>query len=62
MFCFGTRLTRVTGAMERRRPDEALERAARAVFDWDGGTRIGAVLDTFVRDWARRGCAGAASW
>jgi len=30
VFCFGTRLTRVTGALECRRPDEALERAARA--------------------------------
>jgi uncharacterized protein len=46
VFCFGTRLTRVTGAMQCRRPDEALERAARAAFDWDGG-------------WARRGlCRG----
>ena len=59
VFCFGTRLTRVTGAMECRRPDEALERAARAAFDWDGGTRIGDSLDAFVRDWGRRGlCRG----
>ena len=59
VFCFGTRLTRVTGAMECRRPDEALERAARAAFDWDGGTRIGDSLDDFVRGWARRGlCRG----
>jgi len=59
VFCFGTRLTRVTGAMECRRPDEALERAARAAFDWDGGTRIGDSLDAFVRGWARRGlCRG----
>jgi uncharacterized protein with von Willebrand factor type A (vWA) domain len=59
VFCFGTRLTRVTGAMECRRPDEALERAARLSFDWDGGTRIGDSLDAFVRDWARRGvCRG----
>jgi uncharacterized protein len=59
VFCFGTRLTRVTRAMECRRPDEALERAARAAFDWDGGTRIGDSLDAFVRDWGRRGlCRG----
>jgi uncharacterized protein len=59
VFCFGTRLTRVTGAMECRQPDEALERAARAAFDWDGGTRIGDSLDAFVRDWGRRGlCRG----
>jgi uncharacterized protein len=59
VFCFGTRLTRVTGALECRNPDEALERAAREAFDWDGGTRIGDSLDAFVRDWARRGlCRG----
>jgi uncharacterized protein len=59
VFCFGTRLTRVTGAMDCRRPDEALERAARAAFDWDGGTRIGECLDDFVRRWGRRGlCRG----
>jgi uncharacterized protein with von Willebrand factor type A (vWA) domain len=59
VFCFGTRLTRVTRALATRRPDDALERAARAVFDWEGGTRIGDSLDTFVRDWGRRGlCRG----
>ncbi len=59
VFCFGTRLTRVTGAMECRSPDVALERAARAAFDWDGGTRIGDSLAAFVRDWGRRGfCRG----
>jgi uncharacterized protein len=59
VFCFGTRLTRITRELEHRRPDDALERAAQAVFDWEGGTRIGASLDTFVRDWARRGlCRG----
>jgi len=59
VFCFGTRLTRVTGALECRNPDEALERAASEAFDWDGGTRIGDSLDDFVRGWARRGlCRG----
>jgi uncharacterized protein with von Willebrand factor type A (vWA) domain len=59
VFCFGTRLTRVTRALATRRPDDALERAARSVFDWEGGTRIGESLDTFVRDWGRRGlCRG----
>src|SRR5260221_5689381 len=59
VFCFGTRLTRVTRALDHRRPDHALELAARAVFDWEGGTRIGASLDSFVRDWGRRGlCRG----
>jgi uncharacterized protein with von Willebrand factor type A (vWA) domain len=59
VFCFGTRLTRITRALGTRRPDAALERAAAAVFDWEGGTRIGACLDAFVRDWGRRGlCRG----
>jgi uncharacterized protein with von Willebrand factor type A (vWA) domain len=58
-FCFGTRLTRITRALERRRVDEAMEQAARAVFDWEGGTRIGDSLDSFVRQWGRRGlCRG----
>ncbi|HEX3491152.1 MAG TPA: VWA domain-containing protein [Streptosporangiaceae bacterium] len=59
VFCFGTRLTRVTKALQTRRPDDALEQAARVVFDWEGGTRIGESLDSFVRDWGRRGmCRG----
>jgi uncharacterized protein len=59
VFCFGTRLTRITRALDHRRPDDALELAARTVFDWEGGTRIGASLDAFVREWGRRGvCRG----
>ena len=59
VFCIGTRLTRITRELEHRRPDDALERAAEAVFDWEGGTRIGDSLDTFVRRWGRRGiCRG----
>jgi uncharacterized protein with von Willebrand factor type A (vWA) domain len=59
VFCFGTRLTRITRELDHRRPDEALDRAAKAVFDWEGGTRIGDSLDAFVRDWGRRGiCRG----
>ncbi len=59
VFCFGTRLTRITKALEQRRPDSALELASRAVVDWDGGTRIGTSLDTFVRRWGRGGlCRG----
>jgi uncharacterized protein len=59
VFCFGTRLTRITRALEHRRPDSALEQAARTVVDWDGGTRIGESLDSFVRRWGRGGlCRG----
>jgi uncharacterized protein with von Willebrand factor type A (vWA) domain len=58
-FCFGTRLTRITKMLRRRRVDEAMEHAAKAVFDWEGGTRIGDSLAAFVRDWGRRGvCRG----
>jgi uncharacterized protein with von Willebrand factor type A (vWA) domain len=60
VFCFGTRLTRITPALDRRRPDEALEHAAARVFDFDGGTRIGASLDEFVRHWGRRGVSRGA--
>lgn len=60
VFCFGTRLTRITPALERRRPDEALDRAAKAVFDWEGGTRIGNSIDAFVRRWGRRGMSRGA--
>ncbi len=59
VFCFGTRLTRITRELGHRRPDDALARAARTVFDWEGGTRIGASLESFVREWGRRGlCRG----
>ncbi|MDT7800142.1 MAG: uncharacterized protein QOI78_3575 [Actinomycetota bacterium] len=59
VFCFGTRLSRITDELRTRDVDEALDRAAKAVFDWDGGTRIGASLAEFVGTWGRRGrCRG----
>jgi uncharacterized protein len=59
VFCFGTRLTRITRELAHQRVDAALEEAAGTVVDWDGGTRIGESLDTFVRTWARGGlCRG----
>jgi hypothetical protein len=59
VFCFGTRLTRITRELAHQRVDAALEEAARAVVDWEGGTRIGQSLDTFVRKWGRAGlCRG----
>jgi len=53
-FLFGTRLTNVTRALRRRDPDEALAQCAQEVADWSGGTRIGACLHAFNRDWSRR--------
>ncbi len=44
VFCFGTRLTRVTRALRTRDPDAALQEVAATVQDWDGGTRIGESL------------------
>jgi uncharacterized protein len=59
VFCFATRLTRITRALGPRLPDAALEQAAQTVVDWDGGTRIGQSLDTFVKRWGRSGlCRG----
>jgi uncharacterized protein with von Willebrand factor type A (vWA) domain len=55
VFCFGTRLTRITSELSRQRIDAALDEAARTVVDWDGGTQIGRSLDAFVRQWGRRG-------
>lgn len=53
-FTFGTRLTNITRHLAERDVDEALRRAGREVQDWEGGTRIGACLDAFNRDWSRR--------
>lgn len=39
--CFGTRVTRVTRLIRKHKSARALEAAAEAVLDWDGGTRIG---------------------
>jgi uncharacterized protein with von Willebrand factor type A (vWA) domain len=55
VFCFGTRLTRITRELRRRRTDDALAEAARAVVDWEGGTRIGASLETLAHRWGRIG-------
>jgi uncharacterized protein with von Willebrand factor type A (vWA) domain len=53
VFCFGTRLTRVTRALARSEPDEALREVAAAVVDWNGGTRIGASLKELLDRWSQ---------
>ena len=53
-FVFGTRLTRITHELGIRDPDRALDRAAAAVVDWSGGTRIGASIATLNRVHGRR--------
>lgn len=53
-FTFGTRLTNITRAMAARDVDAALALAGAEAQDWEGGTRIGACLTAFNRDWSRR--------
>ena len=57
-FLFGTRLTNVTRQLRARDPDEALMACSAQVQDWSGGTRIGAALKAFNRDWSRRVLSG----
>lgn len=58
-FAFGTRLTRITNELGGRDHDRALERAAEAVTDFAGGTRIGAALSELNRVHGRRVGRGA---
>jgi uncharacterized protein with von Willebrand factor type A (vWA) domain len=60
VYCFGTRLTRITRSLDRRDPDDAMRIAGEAVFDWDGGTRIGDSLADFTHR-ARRSGLGRGS-
>jgi len=60
VFALGTRLTRITRELARRDVDEAIARAAVAVTDWSGGTRLGEGLRRFNRDWGQRGMARGA--
>lgn len=48
VFAFATRLTRLTGALARRSPAEAVAAATDAVDDRFGGTRIGSALAELV--------------
>jgi len=53
-FTFGTRLTNITRHLATRDVDAALAAAGAEAQDWEGGTRIGASLAAFNRDWSRR--------
>jgi uncharacterized protein with von Willebrand factor type A (vWA) domain len=59
-FALGTRLTRLTRELASRDPDAALSRAAHAVLDWSGGTRLGDGLHAFNDQWGTRGMARGA--
>jgi uncharacterized protein len=60
VFALGTRLTRLTRELSSRDPDGALRRAADAVVDWAGGTRLGDGLAVFNDQWGQRGMARGA--
>ena len=53
-FLFGTRLTNVTRTLRNKDVDLAIEMVGKQVFDWSGGTRIGACLRDFNTHWSRR--------
>ena len=53
-FTFGTQLTNITRQLATRDVDAALAAAGKQAQDWEGGTRIGASLHAFNRDWSRR--------
>ena len=52
VFCFGTRLTRVTGTLRTKDPDRAMHEVGKLVEDWEGGTRIGASLKSLLDEWS----------
>ncbi len=54
VFLFATHLTNVTRSLRHRDVDAALARCGREVTDWSSGTRLGASLRAFNRDWSRR--------
>ncbi|MBM1687982.1 vWA domain-containing protein [Sulfitobacter geojensis] len=53
-FTFGTRLTNISRHLATRDVDAALAAAGAEAQDWEGGTRIGASIEAFNRDWSRR--------
>jgi uncharacterized protein with von Willebrand factor type A (vWA) domain len=60
VFCFGTRLTRLTEDLDGRNIDAALSAASERVTDWDGGTLIGPCLATLTRTYGRQGLLSGA--
>lgn len=53
VFTVGTRLTRVTDALQHPDPAVALLDAGLVVPDWSGGTRLGDTLQAFIRLWGQ---------
>ena len=61
VFAVGTRVTRLTRELATHDPDAALRRAADAVVDWSGGTRLGEGLRRFNDRWGVRGLGRGAT-
>lgn len=57
VFTMGTRLTRVTRALDPADPERALQWAGEVIPDWSGGTRIADGIADFIDEWGRRGMA-----
>jgi uncharacterized protein len=55
VFCFGTRLTRITRALQARDPSEGVARVFDLVQDSEGGTRIGDSLNELLRRYGQHG-------
>ncbi|MGH2817361.1 MAG: vWA domain-containing protein [Actinomycetota bacterium] len=55
VFCFGTRLTRVTRSLRTKDPNRALKDIAEIVQDWEGGTRIGESLHELLNRYGQHG-------
>lgn len=48
VFTFGTRLTRITSALDVKNADQALSNVSALIADFDGGTRIGDALKALL--------------
>ncbi len=53
-FVFATRLSNISPYLRHRYSETALQQAVESVQDWSGGTRLGACLEQFNRQWSRR--------
>lgn len=60
IFAIGTRLTRITRAMDHPDAEDALAAAGHLIPDWAGGTRLADNLREFLATWGRRGLARGA--
>jgi uncharacterized protein with von Willebrand factor type A (vWA) domain len=54
VFCFGTRLTRITRLLRTRDLQRSMAAVGAAVDDWEGGTRIGDSLKELLDRWSAR--------